>query len=97
MADDPVRLEKIRTSIHSILEEVEALKNLASGFAEFAKMPDPNPERTELVDYMKKSIVLFEYPGVEVILDGRNCLDGDRIKKQNILYRGIGRRSAEVS
>jgi UDP-N-acetyl-D-glucosamine dehydrogenase len=30
---------------------------------------------------------------VEVILDGRNCLDGERIRKQNILYRGIGRRS----
>jgi UDP-N-acetyl-D-glucosamine dehydrogenase len=35
--------------------------------------------------------------GVEVVLDGRNCLDGDRIREQGILYRGIGRRSADPS
>jgi UDP-N-acetyl-D-glucosamine dehydrogenase len=28
---------------------------------------------------------------VEVIIDGRNSLDGDKIREQNILYRGIGR------
>ena len=30
--------------------------------------------------------------GIEIVVDGRNCLDGDRIREQNILYRGIGRR-----
>jgi len=30
--------------------------------------------------------------GVEVIVDGRNCLDRDVIQRQNVLYRGIGRR-----
>ena len=35
--------------------------------------------------------------GVEIVLDGRNCLDGERIRKQNILYRGIGRRNPELS
>ena len=28
---------------------------------------------------------------VEVIIDGRNCLDGEAIRRQNVLYRGIGR------
>jgi UDP-N-acetyl-D-glucosamine dehydrogenase len=28
---------------------------------------------------------------IEVVVDGRNCLDGDRIRNQNVLYRGIGR------
>jgi UDP-N-acetyl-D-glucosamine dehydrogenase len=35
--------------------------------------------------------------GVEVVLDGRNCLDGEHVKNQNILYRGIGRRTTETS
>jgi UDP-N-acetyl-D-glucosamine dehydrogenase len=35
--------------------------------------------------------------GVEVVLDGRNCLDGERIRDQNILYRGIGRRSLDIT
>ena len=28
---------------------------------------------------------------IEVVVDGRNCLDGDTIRNQNVLYRGIGR------
>ena len=32
--------------------------------------------------------------GIEVIVDGRNCLDGEKIRSQNIIYRGIGRRSS---
>jgi UDP-N-acetyl-D-glucosamine dehydrogenase len=29
---------------------------------------------------------------IEVVIDGRNALDGDRIQDQNVIYRGIGRR-----
>ena len=38
-----------------------------------------------------KEMDLSEY-GIEVIIDGRNCLDGESLSKQEILYRGIGRR-----
>lgn len=31
--------------------------------------------------------------GIEVIIDGRNCLDGRKISDQGICYKGIGRRS----
>jgi len=31
--------------------------------------------------------------GIEVVIDGRNALGGDRIRAQNVLYRGIGRRA----
>ncbi len=31
--------------------------------------------------------------GIEVIVDGRNCLDSRKIAEQGILYRGIGRRA----
>ena len=31
--------------------------------------------------------------GIEVVIDGRNALDGDRIEEKNVLYRGIGRRA----
>jgi UDP-N-acetyl-D-glucosamine dehydrogenase len=34
---------------------------------------------------------------IEVIVDGRNCLDGEKIKSQNVIYRGIGRRSSVVT
>lgn len=31
--------------------------------------------------------------GIEVVIDGRNCLDAEIISKQGILYSGIGRKS----
>ena len=47
---------------------------------------------TEHSDVIEKlSSVNLSDLGVEVVVDGRNCLDGERIQKQNILYRGIGR------
>jgi len=30
--------------------------------------------------------------GIEVVVDGRNCLNGKEITRQGITYRGIGRR-----
>jgi len=33
----------------------------------------------------------FPSSGIEVVVDGRNCLDSDSIKGQGVLYRGIGR------
>ncbi len=33
----------------------------------------------------------FSASGVKVIIDGRNCLDKDAIKKAGIIYKGIGR------
>lgn len=30
--------------------------------------------------------------GIKVIVDGRNCMDGEKLTKQGIHYRGIGRR-----
>jgi UDP-N-acetyl-D-glucosamine dehydrogenase len=33
---------------------------------------------------------------IEVIVDGRNCLDGEKIRLQDIVYQGIGRRSSKA-
>jgi len=48
-------------------------------------------EHTDLID--KLNTADLSELGVEVVVDGRNCLNGDRIQKQNILYRGIGKRA----
>jgi len=34
---------------------------------------------------------LFKQNGIKVIIDGKNCLDKDAIKKLGIIYKGIGR------
>lgn len=35
---------------------------------------------------------VFKKHGIKVIVDGKNCLDKEAIKKQGITYRGIGRK-----
>jgi nitrogen fixation/metabolism regulation signal transduction histidine kinase len=67
VGDDPVRRDIVRPAIASILEEVEALKKLASGFSEFARMPDPEPEITDLGEFIERSLVMFQYPSTQVV------------------------------
>lgn len=33
----------------------------------------------------------LKHKGVKVIIDGRNCLDKNKIKNNGIIYKGIGR------
>jgi len=47
---------------------------------------------TEHSDVIEKlSNIELSDSEIEIVVDGRNCLDGDTIRKQNVLYRGIGR------
>ncbi len=49
-------------------------------------------EHSDLLASLKKMDIASS--GIEVIVDGRNCLDPELVDSWNILYRGIGRRSA---
>ncbi len=49
---------------------------------------------TEHDDVVEKLMSInFSELGIEVVIDGRNCLDADSIANQGIIYRGIGRKS----
>jgi nitrogen fixation/metabolism regulation signal transduction histidine kinase len=69
LGDDPVRGAAVRASVASILDEVEALKRLASSFSELARMPDPEPESTRLGEFVRRVAPLLEFPGARVLLD----------------------------
>jgi UDP-N-acetyl-D-glucosamine dehydrogenase len=47
-------------------------------------------EHSDILEQLE-AIDLADF-GVEVVVDGRNCLNAESIRKQNILYQGIGRR-----
>lgn len=66
VADDPERRERVRDAVAAILAEVEALKRLSAGFAEFARMPDPAPESVDLVELVRGALELVSFPGVRV-------------------------------
>ena len=48
-------------------------------------------EHTDMVDELR-ALDLGRL-NIEVLVDGRNCLDAEMINRQGILYRGVGRRA----
>jgi len=48
-------------------------------------------EHSDVID--KLSNIDLSDSSIEVIVDGRNCLDGAAISDQGVLYSGIGRRA----
>lgn len=59
--------EKARTSINTLLTQVDILNEIASSFSAFARMPAPILERIDLVALLKKSVNLYlDYDGGEV-------------------------------
>jgi UDP-N-acetyl-D-mannosaminuronate dehydrogenase len=48
-------------------------------------------EHSDVVETL--STLDYSRLGIEVLIDGRNALDGERIRDQGVLYRGIGRRA----
>ncbi len=64
LSRDPTQRAEVQPAIRSILEEVEALKRLASNFSELARMPEPDPEITDLAQFVAASTPLLQFPGV---------------------------------
>ncbi|MCP4463775.1 MAG: UDP-N-acetyl-D-glucosamine dehydrogenase, partial [Planctomycetaceae bacterium] len=48
-------------------------------------------EHTDMINELMQ--IDLSQTDIEVVVDGRNCLDGRKIKKQDIAYCGIGRRN----
>lgn len=69
IGQDPVHGAPVRAAVASILDEVEALKRLASSFSELARMPDPEPEATRLGEFVHRVAPLLEFPGTRVTIE----------------------------
>jgi UDP-N-acetyl-D-glucosamine dehydrogenase len=48
-------------------------------------------EHSDVIEKMKQ--LHFSKSDVEIVIDGRNCLDGNLIESQGVAYRGIGRKA----
>ena len=51
-------------------------------------------EHSDVVEKIKQ--MEFANSEVEIVIDGRNCLDGKLIESQDVAYRGIGRKVLPV-
>jgi UDP-N-acetyl-D-mannosaminuronate dehydrogenase len=46
---------------------------------------------TQHQEFVNMDLGKLKDNGIKLVIDGRNCLDKDRIRKLGIVYRGIGR------
>ncbi len=76
--------EKTLKALDSLLTQVEILNDIASSFSTFARMPEPDIKRIELIGLLKRAIDLhhhtgdiqFRYKGKEMFVMGDDQLLG---------------------
>ncbi len=71
--NDPKSAEKLRKVTNSIIEQIDALTRIANEFSSFAKMPNPNEERLELVALIQ---------GVKEVFEGQCLIELEMSEKE---------------
>ena len=74
--DDWIKTENTADSVEAVLEDSKAILIVT--------------DHTDIVKHLKGKDL--SSTSVEVIVDGRNCLNAEAIQKQGVLYKGIGRK-----
>ncbi|HIA02259.1 MAG TPA: HAMP domain-containing sensor histidine kinase [Myxococcales bacterium] len=60
--------EVFEESTRTVMDEVQRLKGLVTEFSEFARLPKPNPEPTQLNDVVHQAVVLYRDNSEGVVL-----------------------------
>lgn len=68
--NDPNSEEKLKRVANSIIEQIDALTKIANEFSTFAKMPNPNEEKVELLNLISGVKELFtEVDGSKISIE----------------------------
>lgn len=100
--DDPQRYKKVMDRcIGQIGEEVETLRKMAEEFSEFAKMPEPNFQISDINSLLRDVLTIYLNSNVEVNYEinlPRVKIDKERIKIvfKNILQNAIDAIGAKI-
>lgn len=66
--NDPNAKEKMQRLVSSLIEQIDALTNIANEFSNFAKMPKANEEKLDLISLLKNIVDLYSSNKVEIDL-----------------------------
>jgi signal transduction histidine kinase len=61
--EDPKSGEKLKKVANSMIEQIDALTNIANEFSSFAKMPNPLESKFDLVSLIRGVAEVFKVPG----------------------------------
>jgi signal transduction histidine kinase len=62
---DPDIKEKMHEYSDSLIQQIDIMSSIASAFSNFAQMPNPNKEKLNIVEEVKKSLDIFHEPYIE--------------------------------
>ncbi len=65
-ANDPKSEEKLKRVANSIIEQIDALTNIANEFSNFAKMPRPSEELLDIIALIRTAKQVFVSEGVSI-------------------------------
>lgn len=88
---DVIKRLKMREAELIIYDPFLPEKSNVNSFEEFLKSSEAIFIATAHDEIVNVDYSLFKKYGTKLIIDGRNCLDKNKIKDMGILYRGIGR------
>ena len=66
-------------------------ENNVSGFDELLKKSDYLVLVTDHSLFRNMDLMKLKRNGIKIVIDGKNCLDKDKIVKMGIRYKGVGR------
>ncbi|MGB0933231.1 MAG: ATP-binding protein [Lishizhenia sp.] len=79
--------EKLRKNTASLIEQINALTNIANEFSNFAKMPKPKEEQINLIPLIESCIVLFkDIKNIELSLH-TDLIEAIVIADKNLMLR----------
>ena len=62
---DPNIRERMDEYSDSLIQQIDIMSSIASAFSSFAQMPNPNKEKLNIVEEVKKSLDIFHEPYIE--------------------------------
>jgi signal transduction histidine kinase len=63
--EDPNIIEKMHEYSDTLIQQIDIMSSIASAFSSFAQMPNPNKEKLNIVEEVKKSLDIFHEPYIE--------------------------------
>lgn len=83
-------LKKLKANIH-IYDPFIAKQSTVKSFTELLEKSEVLILATAHKEFIKMDLNKLKDNKIKIVVDGRNCLDKDKIKNLRIIYKGIGR------
>lgn len=87
--NDPNAKEKMQRLVSSLIEQIDALTNIANEFSNFAKMPIANEENLDLISLLKNIVDLYSSNKVKIDLSTDGLEEANVYSDKDLILRAF--------